>query len=162
MFILKKLLVAFLICPLIFLTSCTGNIKGRELCVKRPVGFVSVETDGTQYKAEIEYTDTGVMTVSLVAPIKGITVIADYNGYKLKYGDMQLDYSPEQAEYFQPFFGLYDLLKTVCGTEPKSIREEGECFTLSFDSGLNDLNAVIDAEGTLTRLEADGLVFSFA
>lgn len=159
---MKKLLVTFLIFPLIFLTSCTGNIRGRELCVKRPVGVVKVEVDGTQYKAEIEYTDTGVMTVTLAAPIKGITVIVDYSGYKLKYGDMQLDYSPEQAEYFQPFFGLYDLLKTVCGTEPKSVHKKGEGFAMSFGNGLNDLSAVIDAEGTLTRLEADGLVFSFA
>lgn len=161
MFKLKKFLLVFLAFILPLLASCTKGINKRSVTVNRPSGKVSVEYGGNCYTAQIHYSDTGEMTANMLSPLKNVSITVGYSGCEIAYDGMKIEYSAEQTESFCPFLRLYSLLKTVCYTEPEVVRLDGNNYILKFNDGGKGCKAVTDADGTLTRLEADGLVFSF-
>lgn len=161
MFKLKKFLLIIAACLLALLPSCEKGASKRSVTVNRPNGTVSAEYNGNGYKAQIEYSDTGVLRANMLSPFEGITLTVDCNGCEIEYSGMKLAYSVEEMTDFCPFLGLYELLKTACYTEPESVRRDGEDYVMKFNDGAVECKAVTDADGALKKIETDEIKFTF-
>lgn len=147
---------------MIFLPSCGKKVKKESVTPLRPNGIVSVSYNDTDYSARINYAETGVMTVEMLSPIKGIAISVDDSGCRLGYDGMEIDYTTEQTESFCPFIRLYSVLKTVCYTVPESARTSGESYVLKYRTPETECTAISDKkDGKIREIEADKIKFIF-
>lgn len=161
MFDLKKFLLIILSFTFLLFPSCERDVNKRSVAVNRPNGKVTVEYNSSEYTAQIQYSDTGVMIANMLSPLENMTLTVGYDGCEIAYDGMTVEYSAEQTESFCPFIELYSLLKTVCYTEPESARLDGENYSLKFNDGVNICKAIAATDGTLREIEADGMKFEF-
>ena len=82
---------------MILLPSCGKKVKKESVTPSRPDCNVSASYNGTDYTARIAYSDTGVMTVSMLEPFKDVKISVDDSGCRVEYDGMRLDYTTEQA-----------------------------------------------------------------
>lgn len=125
----------------------------------RPNGEVSVEYNGTEYNANLDYSDTGLMTAQLKAPLNGIVLKIDDSGCKIQYDETKLEYSSEQAKSFCPFLELYELLKLVCYTEPQSVKHGEERYILEYANSTMSCKAVCDNDGNICEIKTEKMKF---
>lgn len=147
---------------MILLPSCGQKVKKESVTPSRPNGIVSASYNDTDYSARINYVETGVMTVEMLSPIKGIAISVDDSGCRLSYDGMEIDCTAEQAKSFCPFIRLYSVLKTVCYTVPESARRSGESYVLKYRTPETECTAISKkTDGKIREIEADKIKFIF-
>ena len=159
---MKKILAILMVGIMILLPSCGKKVKKESVTPSRPDCNVSASYNGTDYTARIAYSDTGVMTVSMLEPFKDVKISVDDSGCRVEYDGMRLDYTTEQAAGFCLFIGLYSVLKTVCYTVPESVRASGENYVLKYRTPETECTAISDKkDGKIREIEADKVKFIF-
>ena len=159
---MKKVLVVLLVSLLMLLPSCGEKIKKETVTPQRPDCKVTVKYNDIDYSASVRYSDIGVMTASLSAPLDGMTISVDDNGCELVYDGMKLEYGEREVEQFCPFLELYGLLKTVCYTVPESVTAKGDNYVLEYRTPEVSCTAVSSKkDGKLIEIKADKLKFLF-
>lgn len=159
---MKKSLVILLIGIMIFLPSCGKKVNKESVTPSRPNCTVKASCNGTDYSAKVSYTDTGVMTVEMLNPLKGIKLRIDDSGCRLSYDGMELDCTQTSEVISCPFVYLYSVLKTVCYTVPESARTSGESYVLKYRTPETECTAVSDKkDGKIREIETDNVKFIF-
>ena len=92
---------------MIFLPSCGKKVKKESVTPLRPNGIVSASYNDTDYSARINYAETGVMSVEMLSPIKGIAISVDDSGCRLGYDGMEIDCTTERTESLCPVIRLF-------------------------------------------------------
>lgn len=159
---MKKSLVLLLTAVLVILPSCGKKVNKEAATPLRPDCKVSVSYNGTDYSALVKYSDTGVMSVNMLAPLEGVTLTEDDSGCTVSYGGMKLNYTVEQVKSFCPFMELYEILKTVCYTVPESAVLSSGKYRLKYRTSEISCDAVSNKDdGSLVEIETDKMRFIF-
>ena len=159
---MKKILAILIVGMMILLPSCGKKVKKENVTPSRPNCTVSASYNGTDYSARVAYSDTGLMTVSMLEPFKDVKISVDDSGCRVEYDGMKLDYTAEQAAEFCPFIGLYSVLKTVCYTVPESARMSGERYILKYRTPETECTAISNKkDGKIREIEADKIRYIF-
>ena len=74
---MKKSLVLLLTAVLIILPSCGQKVNNETVTPLRPDCKVSVNYNGTDYSAQVKYSETGIMSVKMLSPLEGVTLTED-------------------------------------------------------------------------------------
>lgn len=159
---MKKIFAILLVGVLMLLPSCGKKVKKETVTPQRPDCKVTVKYNDIDYSANVRYSDIGVMTVSLLAPLDGMTISVGDNGCELMYDGMKLEYGEQEMNRFCPFLELYGLLKTVCYTVPESVTASGDKYVLKYRTPEVSCKAISNKQdGKLREIEADKLKFIF-
>lgn len=159
---MKKLLAILLVGNLILLPSCGKKVKKESVTPSRPVCTVSTNYNGVECLAKLNYSETGVMTVEMLKPVKNMIFSINDSGCQLAFNGIELNYSSEQAKNFCPFIDLYPILKTVCYTVPVSAKTDGDSYVLKYRTPELSCTAVSDRKsGNLREIEAEDIRFVF-
>lgn len=160
---MKKVLVMLLIGIMTVMPSCGQKIKKENVTPLRPDCNVSTDYNGIKYFAKICYSETGVMTVEMSEPLKGMVFQIDDSGCQIGFDGMKLNYTTEQVKSFCPFIKLYFVLKTVCYTVPDSVRVDGEEYVLKYHTPEISCTAKSSRNsGTLNKIESEDIEFTFS
>lgn len=159
---MKRILLFLLVACLLLFPSCTGRVKKEKTTPSRPSSEVTVKYNGTEYTADVVYSDIGTMTVKTVSPFRGLTVTVSDSRCELENNGMKLNYTTEQMKSFCPFLELYGLLKTVCYTVPESLTESSDKLILNYKSSELSCKAITKkSDGTIISIETNNLKFIF-
>lgn len=143
------------------LPSCSKKVKKESVTPSRPNCTVSASVNGIEYTAKISYSDTGVMTVEMLNPLKGITIRTDDSGCRMSYDGMEIDCTTTPIQVSCPFINLYSVLKTVCYTVPESARSDGESYVLKYRTPELSCTAISRKNGTLCEIDAGNIKYTF-
>ena len=159
---MKKSLVLLLTAVLIILPSCGQKVNNETVTPLRPDCKVSVNYNGTDYSAQVKYSETGIMSVKMLSPLERVTLTEDDSGCTVSYDGMKLNYTAEQAKSFCPFMELYEILKTVCYTVPESAVLNSGQYRLKYQTSEMSCDAVSNKDdGSLVEIETEKMRFVF-
>lgn len=159
---MKKGLIFLLAAVMILLPSCGKKVKKESVSPRLPDCTASVKYGGTDYSARVHYTETGIMSVEMLSPLKGLKLTVSDSLCTVSYGGMKLDYTAQEAKNFCPFIDLYGIVKTVCYTVPESAKENAEEYVLKYRTPDLSCTAVAGKkDGQLREIQTEDLKFFF-
>lgn len=159
---MKKALIILLVGITVLLPSCGKKVKKESVTPLKPSCTVGTSFNGTDYSAKVHYSDTGVLSIEMIKPLKGLTLCMDDSGCRLGYNGTELDCTATRSKNLCPFIGLYSVLKTVCYTVPESARADGESYILKYRTPELECTAKSSIkDGTLSEIDVRGLKFIF-